>query len=201
MNGTRSSARNKRKAQGSPEQSRDAKRLVNGKLSPGDNTPDAEDEYEVVSDDASDLADDMHSVLYAGTPSSMGEWQDTIKKVVSNVVAIRFCQTCSFDTDPALTSEATGFVVDSERGYILTNRHVVGSGPFWGHCVFDNHEEVDCYPVYRDPVHDFGLLKYDPKALKYMKADGLTLDPGQAKGMPSTAPLPISSSFVFFILT
>lgn len=67
--------------------------------------------------------------------------------------------------------------------YIMTNRHVVGSGPFWGHCVFDNHEEVDCYPVYRDPVHDFGILKYDPAAIKYMQVDGLELSPDQAKGM------------------
>ena len=70
------------------------------------------------------------------------EWQDTIERVVRNVVSIHFCQTCSFDTSAALSSEATGFVVDAERGYILTNRHVVGSGPFWGYCIFDNHEEV-----------------------------------------------------------
>lgn len=66
--------------------------------------------------------------------------------------------------------------------YIMTNRHVVGSGPFWGHCVFDNHEEVDCYPVYRDPVHDFGILRYDPKAIKYMTVHGLELKPEQAQG-------------------
>lgn len=70
------------------------------------------------------------------------EWQRTIERVVRNVVSIRFCQTCSFDTDEAITSEATGFVVDPERGYIMTNRHVVCAGPFWGYCVFDNHEEV-----------------------------------------------------------
>lgn len=70
------------------------------------------------------------------------EWQATIEKVVRNVVSIHFCQTCSFDTDSAISSEATGFVVDAERGYILTNRHVVGAGPFWGYCIFDNHEEV-----------------------------------------------------------
>lgn len=114
------------------------------------------------------------------------EWQATIENVVRNVVSIRFCQTCSFDTDPALNSEATGFVVDSERGYILTNRHVVGSGPFWGYCIFDNHEEVDAYPVYRDPVHDFGILKFDPKAIKYMPVKALTLRPDLAKGMLET---------------
>jgi len=67
--------------------------------------------------------------------------------------------------------------------YILTNRHVVGSGPFWGYCIFDNHEEVDAYPVYRDPVHDFGILKFDPKAIKYMDIESLPLCPDLAKSM------------------
>jgi len=70
------------------------------------------------------------------------EWQETIEKVVKSAVSIHFSQTCPFDTDPAMSSEATGFVVDAEKGYILTNRHVVCAGPFWGYCIFDNHEEV-----------------------------------------------------------
>ncbi|CAK7198717.1 hypothetical protein SEUCBS139899_001381 [Sporothrix eucalyptigena] len=121
------------------------------------------------------------AVLLASGSAETAEWQETIRRVVRNVVSIRFCQTCSFDTDPALTSEATGFVVDAERGYILTNRHVVGSGPFWGYCIFDNHEEVDAYPVYRDPVHDFGILKFDPSAIKYMPIESLPLSPDLAK--------------------
>jgi pro-apoptotic serine protease NMA111 len=40
---------------------------------------------------------------------------------------------------------ATGFVVDAEKGYIMTNRHVACAGPFWGYCIFDNHEEVSDY--------------------------------------------------------
>lgn len=63
----------------------------------------------------------------------------------------------------------------------MTNRHVVGSGPFWGYCIFDNHEEVDAYPVYRDPVHDFGILRFDPKAIKYMPVAALPLRPDLAK--------------------
>ena len=69
--------------------------------------------------------------------------------------------------------------------YILTNRHVVGAGPFWGNVVFDNHEEVDAYPVYRDPVHDFGILRFDPKAIKYMPVEELPLRPDLAKGSVS----------------
>ena len=70
------------------------------------------------------------------------EWQATIENVIKSAVSIHFCQTCSFDTDLSMSSQATGFVVDSERGYIMTNRHVVCSGPFWGYCLFENHEEV-----------------------------------------------------------
>jgi S1-C subfamily serine protease len=56
------------------------------------------------------------------TTADTAEWQATVEKVIKNVVSIHFCQTCSFDTDPAIASEATGFVVDAEKGYILTNR-------------------------------------------------------------------------------
>lgn len=60
-------------------------------------------------------------VVNAATADS-AEWQATIETVVSKVVSIHFCQTSAFDTDPALSSEATGFVVDEENGYIMTNR-------------------------------------------------------------------------------
>jgi hypothetical protein len=58
----------------------------------------------------------------ATTTADTAEWQATVESVIKNVVSIHFCQTCSFDTDSALASEATGFVVDAEKGYILTNR-------------------------------------------------------------------------------
>lgn len=115
MNGIHAAGRAKRKSSNSTENGPPAKRALNGKLSAGDNTPDVQIEFEEVSD-VDEIVDD-HDGLYFDTPGSLGEWQDTIQKVVRNVVAIRFCQTCAFDTDPALTSEATGFVVDSERGY------------------------------------------------------------------------------------
>ncbi|KAK8178702.1 Pro-apoptotic serine protease NMA111 [Phyllosticta citribraziliensis] len=126
-------------------------------------------------------SDDVRSVAFAGISAETYEWQRTIEKVVKNVVSIHFCQTAAFDTDSALASEATGFVVDAAKGYILTNRHVVGAGPFWGYVIFDNHEEVDVRPVYRDPVHDFGILQYDPKAVKYMDLSALDLRPDLAR--------------------
>ncbi|KAI0022639.1 Pro-apoptotic serine protease NMA111 [Xylariomycetidae sp. FL0641] len=188
MNGASAMSRSKRKqGPASADDERPHKQFrqgltINGNTSSGENTPNTtEVEYSAYAPHG-EPADDEMPVFYPAPPTAdTAEWQATIEKVVRNVVSIRFCQTCSFDTDAACASEATGFVVDAEKGYILTNRHVVGAGPFWGYVVFDNHEEVDAYPIYRDPVHDFGILRFDPKAIKYMPVESLSLRPDLAR--------------------
>lgn len=111
-------------------------------LTPGDSTPANGTVFNV--DHTNELDPSSSAPLHAlgSSQPDSPEWQATIEKVVKCVVSIRFCQTCAFDTELSMDSEATGFVVDAERGYILTNRHVVCAGPFWGYCIFDNHEEV-----------------------------------------------------------
>ena len=185
MNGATSAARSKRKDPPHTVDGRHPKHhRPNGDLSE-EGTPHEEYESSAASgyDDYDELRLPSAATIIPPTTATTdsAEWQATIQNVVKSVVSIRFCQTCSFETDPGLCSEATGFVADAERGYILTNRHVVGAGPFWGFCIFDNHEEVDAYPVYRDPVHDFGILKFDPKAIKYMPVRALPLRPDLAK--------------------
>ena len=143
---------------------------------PGDTTPQNGTVYNI--EDEISVAPIVNPIAAS---ADSPEWQATIENVVNSVVSIHFCQTCSFDTDLSMSSQATGFVVDAKRGYIMTNRHVVCSGPFWGYCIFDNHEECDVRPVYRDPVHDFGILKFDPKAIKYMPVTALKLQPESAK--------------------
>lgn len=114
-------------------------------LAPADATLANGTVYDVDEDDV-----DPNCMLPLGAAQADSpEWQATIESVVKSVVSIHFCQTCSFDTDMSMSSQATGFVVDAERGYILTNRHVVCAGPFWGYCIFDNHEEVGTFDVDR----------------------------------------------------
>ena len=108
-----------------------------GARTPGDSTPANGTVYDVANEAAS-----VPIINTMSAPSDSPEWQAMIEGVIKSVVSIHFCQTCSFDTDLSTSSQATGFVVDADKGYILTNRHVVCSGPFWGYCVFDNHEEV-----------------------------------------------------------
>jgi pro-apoptotic serine protease NMA111 len=102
-------------------------------------------------------------------------WDQTLDRVATGVVSIRVDITRSFDTERNQSSQATGFVVDAERGLILTNRHVVTPGPVRARAVFINQEEVDLVPVYRDPVHDFGFFRYKPGDLQFLRPAELPL--------------------------
>ena len=108
-------------------------------------------------------------------------WNRTLDRISSGVVSIQIDSTRSFDTERNQSSQATGFVVDAQRGIILTNRHVVTPGPVRAQAVFLNQEEVELIPVYRDPVHDFGFFRYDPSKLKFITPTELALVPEAAQ--------------------
>src|SRR3954452_3905375 len=109
------------------------------------------------------------------------DWAVTLERIASSVVSIEIDATRAFDTEWNSTAQATGFVVDAERGLILTNRHVVTPGPVTAEATFLNREEVQLYPVYRDPVHDFGLYRYDPSKLHFIRPQALPLYPEGAR--------------------
>lgn len=108
-------------------------------------------------------------------------WDRTLERIASSVVSIEIDQTRAFDTEWNQSSQATGFVVDAQRGLILTNRHVVTPGPVVATAIFQNREEVELRAVYRDPVHDFGLYRYDPAKLRYVQPVALPLYPEGAR--------------------
>ena len=108
-------------------------------------------------------------------------WRRTLEQISPSVVSIQVDATRAFDTEWNESSQATGFVVDAERGLILTNRHVVTAGPVRAAGLFINQEEVELVPLYRDPVHDFGFYRYDPRALKYIHPRSLPLYPAGAE--------------------
>ncbi|KAK6456189.1 signaling-associated PDZ domain-containing protein [Scheffersomyces xylosifermentans] len=138
---------------------------------------DDEDDEEYISD----ISASPQPIFDLPVAANNNQWQQTITKVVNAVVSIQFTHVSNFDTESSLVSEATGFVVDATRGLILTNRHVVGPGPFCGYVVFDNHEEAVVKPIYRDPVHDFGFLQFNPQDVKYLQLSQLELKPDLAK--------------------
>src|SRR5580704_7709988 len=109
------------------------------------------------------------------------DWAETLERIAGSVVSIDVDLVRAFDTEWNQTAQATGFVVDAERGLILTNRHVVTPGPVTAEATFLNREEVQLYPIYRDPVHDFGIYRYDPQKLRFIKPKALPLYPEGAQ--------------------
>ncbi len=104
-------------------------------------------------------------------------WAETVSKAANSVVSIQLSQLRNFNDSRQGGSSATGFVVDAERGIILTNRHVVGAGPIRLSATFQNQERVNVVPLYRDPVHDFAFIRYDPADIEYAQPHSLALRP------------------------
>ncbi len=105
------------------------------------------------------------------------KWARTLERITNSVISIQIDQVRAFDTESNSSSQATGFIVDARRGLVLTNRHVVTPGPVTAQAVFQNREEVTLYPVYRDPIHDFGIYRYDPTKLRFIQPAELPLYP------------------------
>ena len=121
-------------------------------------------------------------LLSAATAAAdRAEWSDTLERIATGVVSIRVDGTRAFDTEWNQSTQATGFVVDAERGLLLTNRHVVTPGPVVAQAIFLNQEELDLHPVYRDPVHDFGFFRFDPGELRFIDPAELPLAPEGAQ--------------------
>jgi S1-C subfamily serine protease len=58
----------------------------------------------------------------------------------------------------------TGFVVDNQKGYLVTNNHVVGRASVGTYFVtFHNGQQTEAKVVYYDMYADFAVLKIDPK--------------------------------------
>lgn len=117
----------------------------------------------------------------ARAASEARAWEATIDRITRAVVVLRVSSPRAFDDTTPGTSTATGFVVDAERGLILTNRHVVTTAPVVAEAVFQNNEEVRVEAVYRDPIHDFGLFRFDPSQVRFMKPEALELVPERAR--------------------
>ncbi|MFK7860589.1 MAG: trypsin-like peptidase domain-containing protein [Granulosicoccus sp.] len=118
---------------------------------------------------------------FAHADSEEAGWAKTVSRVADSVVSLKLSQLRSFDDTPQGNSSATGFVVDAERGIVLTNRHVVSSGPIRISATFQNQERVDAVPLYRDPIHDFAFVRFDPADLDYAKPASLALRPDKVR--------------------
>lgn len=126
----------------------------------------------------------LASLLIVSTRPAQAEtdpWQEQLSRIERSVVVLKVDLTRSFDGVFSSSSQATGFVVNAEQGLILTNRHVVSPGPVTAKAIFSNNEAVELQAIYRDPVHDFGLFRFDPEDLISLEPESLELFPEGAE--------------------
>ena len=119
--------------------------------------------------------------LSAQAQDNEAAWRKTLEEIRPSVVSLRVNKTRPFDTESNTLLDGTGFVVDAQRGIILTNRHIVSTGPVKGEALFANQEEIELERLYADPVHDFGFFRYDPAGLRHIRPRGLELAPEAAQ--------------------
>merc|ERR1719424_2162870 len=73
-------------------------------------------------------------------------WSEVIEAVKPAVVELRITVVRSFQDDTAGAHGGTGFVVDAERGLIITNRHVASAGPMRGVATFVGYTAMEEVP-------------------------------------------------------
>ena len=104
---------------------------------------------------------------------------------VAYTVKVRARITNDFIGDQKGSVEGAGFVVDAERGWIMTNAHVVGRSPSVVSIAFKGTPYEAVRKVYVDPYLDIAVLEIEkPKTNKTLVAAPLECDEMPSVGHP-----------------
>jgi S1-C subfamily serine protease len=85
--------------------------------------------------------------------------EQIFRKALSYTVQIKSSVSIPFAGDGKGSSLGAGFVIDAERGWILTNAHVVSRSPSRVEIAFNDQEFADGEKVWVDPYMDIAVVK------------------------------------------
>ncbi|MEK6770452.1 MAG: trypsin-like peptidase domain-containing protein [Pseudomonadota bacterium] len=98
----------------------------------------------------------------AGFPALAGD-EEAFDVAKHYTVKVRARVELPFFGDHRGTYHGAGFVVDTQRGWILTNAHVVARSPSVVHVSFRGGDYIPVTKLYVDPVIDFAVLEIPAK--------------------------------------
>jgi serine protease Do len=96
------------------------------------------------------------SSLHAAVPD---RGEEIFRKALAYTVQIKSSVSIPFAGDTKGSTLGAGFVVDAERGWILTNAHVVSRSPSRVEVAFHEQEFLDADKVWVDPYMDIAVVK------------------------------------------
>src|SRR6185295_14503805 len=111
--------------------------------------------------------------------------EDAFKTALKYTVQVRATIPVPFDGDRKGSGLGAGFVVDTERGWIMTNAHVVGRSPARIEVAFYGQEFAEATKIYVDPFLDLAIIRVsDRSAMKGIEAPRLECDAIPTVGHP-----------------
>lgn len=106
-----------------------------------------------------------------GSPASStssSPWPpDVVRALKKTVVNIDLATPVALVDDKRTAATGTGFVVDAERGLVVTNRHISTVSPTVYQVRFNDGSFAPARCVYYDVAQDFAVLKVDPEETTY----------------------------------
>ena len=97
----------------------------------------------------------------APTGASADPTEDIFGRAVLYTVQIKTAVPVPFEGEEQGAWTGAGFLVDRERGWIMTNAHVASRSPSTMEVGFKDREFVDAYKVYIDPHLDLAIIAID----------------------------------------
>lgn len=101
----------------------------------------------------------------AGSLQGQAQVLDAIEQANRYTVKIVTAVDYPFGTDKKGTSRGSGFLVDKERGWFLTNAHVASKSPSTMRASFKDRPYVAIEKVYVDNHLDLAVIKMDPQKI------------------------------------
>ena len=91
--------------------------------------------------------------------------EDIFGRAVFYTVQIKAAMPVPFEGEEQGAWSGAGFLVDRQRGWIMTNAHVASRSPSTMEVGFKDRDFVDAYKVYVDPYLDLAIIAMDPSLI------------------------------------
>ncbi len=91
--------------------------------------------------------------------------EQVLAEAARYTVKIKVRNEIAFNQDDGGSLTGTGFLIDRQRGWVLTNAHVATRSPSVVKVSFKDGEQIEARRIHVDPLIDFAILSIPPKSI------------------------------------